>query len=398
VYLTDTRSVATFPSDVNCARISLSRWPQSLGNRPQRKNVTVILTCKQCGAVNRAETGTCCFCDARLSQNTTDRSVSASARLVTEGNLAVAPDWRSEVSSRLKAYRARHNRIEPEQPALFFGDADDQVAAAEAEAAAEADARDLPADRSYGDASVRPESSSDAPAGPAPVSAARWRQSALARPDPATTSSASQPIERAKTESAKSARPAAERPSLGRLEIDVAQPAFDFRDGSRAEIEAWNGEQRSADRPWRESLDSTVFPVASLAQRRLAGLLDTALLLFSYGAFLSLFVALGGRFEFSKLSVAVVGSTLVLFYVLYVGLFTFFGGTTPGMMLRHLRVVSFDGSDPAPAQLLWRSFGYLISAGTLLFGFLAALWDEDALCWHDRISQTYLTSSDRVDG
>ena len=44
--------------------------------------------------------------------------------------------------------------------------------------------------------------------------------------------------------------------------------------------------------------------------------------------------------------------------------------------------------------MLWRSFGYLVSAGTLLFGFLAALWDEDHLTWHDRISQTYLTSAD----
>jgi hypothetical protein len=28
----------------------------------------------------------------------------------------------------------------------------------------------------------------------------------------------------------------------------------------------------------------------------------------------------------------------------------------------------------------------------LMFGFLAALWDDDTLCWHDRISQTHLTT------
>jgi hypothetical protein len=41
--------------------------------------------------------------------------------------------------------------------------------------------------------------------------------------------------------------------------------------------------------------------------------------------------------------------------------------------------------------MLWRSFGYLISAGTFMLGYLWALWDEDHLCWQDRISQTYLT-------
>jgi len=187
-------------------------------------------------------------------------------------------------------------------------------------------------------------------------------------------------------------RSGAERPSLGRLEIDVAQPAFDFRSGTREAADRWSAEPHNPERPWRESLESRVYPVAPLGQRRLAGLIDVALLLFSYGAFLSLFAALGGRFAFEKLDVAIGASTLLLFYSLYIAVFTIFGGATPGMMLRHLRVVSFDGSDPTLGQLVWRSFGYLVSAGTLMFGFLAALWDDDTLCWHDRISQTYLTA------
>jgi len=36
--------------------------------------------------------------------------------------------------------------------------------------------------------------------------------------------------------------------------------------------------------------------------------------------------------------------------------------------------------------------GYMLSAGTLFLGFLWAIWDEDALTWHDRLSRTYLTS------
>jgi len=33
----------------------------------------------------------------------------------------------------------------------------------------------------------------------------------------------------------------------------------------------------------------------------------------------------------------------------------------------------------------------LISAGTFFLGFFWALWDEDGMTWHDRISRTYLT-------
>ena len=136
------------------------------------------------------------------------------------------------------------------------------------------------------------------------------------------------------------------------------------------------------------------FPVASLPERRQAALLDGALLLFSYGGMLALFTVLGGHFGLDKLDLFVAGATFALFYAQYFALFTIFGGSTPGMMLRRLRVVSFDGSMPTSRQMAWRSFGYLVSAGTCMLGFLWAVWDEDHLCWQDRISQTYLTPAD----
>jgi len=134
-----------------------------------------------------------------------------------------------------------------------------------------------------------------------------------------------------------------------------------------------------------------LFPVATLEQRRMAAMLDGGLLLFSYGGMLALFWALGGRIGFNKLDAMVTGTTLALFYAQYFALFTIFGGCTPGMMLCRLRVLSFDGGIPTSRQMAWRSFGYLISAGTCFLGFLWALWDEDHLCWQDRISRTYLT-------
>ncbi len=128
----------------------------------------------------------------------------------------------------------------------------------------------------------------------------------------------------------------------------------------------------------------------------MAAIVDVGLLLFSYGGMLALFTVLGGHIGFNKLDLAVTGATLALFYAQYFALFTVFGGSTPGMMLRGLRVVSFDGSMPTSRQMVWRSFGYLISAGTCFLGFVWALWDDDQLCWHDRISQTYLTPNQNV--
>jgi len=135
-----------------------------------------------------------------------------------------------------------------------------------------------------------------------------------------------------------------------------------------------------------------LLPTASIEERRLAAVIDTACLLFAYGAFLALFSALGGEFTVSKLSGAVCIATFAIVYLQYFALFTIFGGTTPGMMMRSLQVVSVTGEPPTPRQMLLRSAGYVLSAGTFFLGFLWAMWDEDALTWHDRISQTYLST------
>src|SRR5207245_6390526 len=121
-----------------------------------------------------------------------------------------------------------------------------------------------------------------------------------------------------------------------------------------------------------------------------------ACLLFACGGFLALFGSLGGHFAFSKLSTAVYAISFAIVYLQYFSLFTVFGGTTPGMMLRGLRVVDFGGEEPSPRQLLLRAAGYMLSAGTFFLGFLWSHWDEDELTWHDRISRTYLRSADTI--
>jgi uncharacterized RDD family membrane protein YckC len=282
----------------------------------------------QCGAINGAEVRNCCLCDTRLSNYADPISVSSRAQLMSEGNPSIETDWHSEVSQRLDAYRIRHGDLR--------------------------------------DAGVQPVLAFTPPISPEPAIEA-------------AQSSAEAPTFEAPPATIKKRR---FRPArVERLEIDVEQPAFDFTEnsgdaGPKAALSAY---------------DSPLLSVAPLAERRRAGVLDITLLLFAYGGFLMVFRALGGRFSVSRFDLLVTVAILGLLYAQYVTLFTYFAGATPGMMLLGLRVASLDGLDPSPRQLLWRSLGYLISAGTLMLGFLWVLWDEDQLSWHDRISQTCIT-------
>ncbi len=164
-----------------------------------------------------------------------------------------------------------------------------------------------------------------------------------------------------------------------RMVIDVSLPRDD-----EARPQTQLAEVESSSQPG-------LHPVASIDDRRLAALIDLGCLLFAYGGFLMLFSSLGGQFTLSKLSAAVYAITFAIVYLQYFALFTTFGGTTPGMMLRNLQVVSFSGEPPTPRQMLLRSAGYVLSAGTFFLGFLWAMWDEDELTWHDRLSRTYLS-------
>jgi uncharacterized RDD family membrane protein YckC len=169
-------------------------------------------------------------------------------------------------------------------------------------------------------------------------------------------------------------------PSDPRLLIDVSVPPESAESTSGVAAETL------------QPVENGLFPVASLDARRSALLIDIGCLAFAYGGFLALFGSLGGQFTLSKLSAAVCFFTFAFVYLQYFGLFTIFGGSTPGMMVAGLQVASFTGDVPTPRQYLLRAVGYMLSAGTCFLGFLWVLWDEDGLTWHDRISRTYLAS------
>ena len=142
---------------------------------------------------------------------------------------------------------------------------------------------------------------------------------------------------------------------------------------------------------------TALVPVASLSARRWAGALDVFFLALTCAAFFALFRSFRGEIMLDKIDAVVCAAVAFLFYALYFFLFTTLAGATPGMQLRGLTIVRLDGSLPDTRQLLWRSFGYIVSGSTLMLGFLWALWDEDHFTWQDRISQTYITAAEPVE-
>jgi uncharacterized RDD family membrane protein YckC len=176
-------------------------------------------------------------------------------------------------------------------------------------------------------------------------------------------------------------RPAQRHRAAERVEICI-QPELDF--ASAADD--------------RACPQTALVPVATLAERRWAGTLDVLFLGFTCAGFVGLFRSLGGHIVFDKMDAIVYLIAAYLFYGVYLSLFTTLAGATPGMQFRGLTIVRLDGTLPDTRQLLWRSFGYILSGTTLMLGFLWAFWDEDHFTWHDRISHTYITAAPPISG
>jgi uncharacterized RDD family membrane protein YckC len=301
------------------------------------QNAPVNKTCLQCGAILPSGVRVCTFCDSHLAPaNSLAEPPAHQARGNRASDQHADPVWRGEVAQRVASYRARRRKS---------SDSDGQP--------------ELPFEQHATAASEYP--------------------SVAVAEEPAVEDDFSFTIAIGRTANRKS-------PDESEMFIDVSLPPA--QETSVASVGSFPESTASQ--------HSGLYPVASIDDRRLSALIDAMCLLFACGGFLALFGSLGGHFAFSKLSAAVYAASFAIVYLQYFSLFTVFGGTTPGMMLRGIRVVDFSGETPAPRQLLLRAAGYMLSAGTFFLGFLWAQWDEDELTWHDRISRTYLSSGDSI--
>ena len=86
------------------------------------------------------------------------------------------------------------------------------------------------------------------------------------------------------------------------------------------------------------------------------------------------------------------GGLLGAFWAGYQYLLVVYSGTTPGLGAMKLRLLRFDGTPAKRSVRRWRVLCSWLSAVSLGMGYLWQFLDEDGLCWHERVTRTYLAS------
>ena len=85
----------------------------------------------------------------------------------------------------------------------------------------------------------------------------------------------------------------------------------------------------------------------------------------------------------------------MLLWAVYQYVFTMYGGARPACGVAH-PPAHLQRRTPNWRHRRSRVIGLYFSTASLMMGLLWALVDVDALCWHDRISRTYLTKQEVV--
>jgi uncharacterized RDD family membrane protein YckC len=133
--------------------------------------------------------------------------------------------------------------------------------------------------------------------------------------------------------------------------------------------------------------------LASMSRRLLAGVVDATLVAGACVAAAAL--AANNATELPGLRAVEIGSLVALLVAsaAYKVLFFTLARATPGMKYARLALCTFDGGIPTRAQRWARLAAVLLSILPVGLGFVWAIFDDQHLTWHDRISRTYLRVS-----
>jgi len=134
--------------------------------------------------------------------------------------------------------------------------------------------------------------------------------------------------------------------------------------------------------------------VASVSRRILAASLDAAIVLAGAAAFvfIALRTGMGPLLPDKRTSIAMALRVPAMLWILYQYLFLVYAAITPGMQLTRLRILHFEGKPVIRRLRQYRALMLLVSCCPAGLGFLWAFYDPDTLCWHDRITRTYVAS------
>jgi uncharacterized RDD family membrane protein YckC len=157
-------------------------------------------------------------------------------------------------------------------------------------------------------------------------------------------------------------------PALGGILIEpVEEPAKERRPGFELPLQA-----------------------ASMSRRLLAGTVDSLLVISAFAVFVYIFFRVTSIVPALPQALGISVSLIALFWAVYQYLLLVYTGTTPGLKLARLQLSRFDGAAVPRKIRRWRVLASMLSGLPLGLGYAWCFMDEDQLCWHDRITQTYM--------
>jgi uncharacterized RDD family membrane protein YckC len=177
------------------------------------------------------------------------------------------------------------------------------------------------------------------------------------------------------------AEPVSDRPRI--LEVPEEQPPAPALGGIMIE---------PAIREEVEKRPGIDFPLQSapLGRRLLASLIDGIIVASASALFGFIFWNVAAVRPPQVQILGIAAGVLALFWAAYQYLLIVHAATTPGLRIARLELTRFDGTPTRRSLRRWRILAACLSAVSLGMGYVWVFLDEDALCWHDRITHTYL--------
>ena len=133
------------------------------------------------------------------------------------------------------------------------------------------------------------------------------------------------------------------------------------------------------------------FGAAGRARRLYAGVLDCLLVALATVVFAAVGYKMLPKLTFSKPLLMTAATLPILLWAVYQYVLMVYGGATAGTRMAKIRLTTFKGNSPSRRQRRHRVLALYFSTASFAMGLLWAFVDVDSLCWHDRISRTYLT-------
>jgi len=176
------------------------------------------------------------------------------------------------------------------------------------------------------------------------------------------------------------------------MNVEALPAATDFAALPNLQAQPWEelAAELLLDEPAAQPAPAPAIEPAPLSRRLLALVVDQALIAAAVVA--TALLAVSRVSQLPGMHTVELDAALVLVAVglAYHACFLTLDWATPGMKYAGIEIESFSGFRATRAQRWGRMMAMLLSVLPLGLGFVWALFDDESLAWHDRLSKTYL--------